>query len=104
MQPWPPLADGGRLHWLGFEPSHQDIQRHLHFFLLRPELRQLPACPADLGSCDSPASSSHSHNIHGVLVASCTPDLEITTDRPGGGDGVPGRFPPCTDSTVAALL
>lgn len=99
MQLRSPLADRGRLRWPGSEPSHQDFRHHLHFFLLRPELGQLPACPADPGGSDSPASSSHSHNIRGLPVASCTPDLEITTNRPGGGDGVPGWFPPHTDST-----
>lgn len=59
----------------------------------------------DPGSTDSPASSSHSHNIHVVLVASCTCDLEITTVHPLCGYSLSSRFPPGKDGTwaVAAL-
>lgn len=66
-------------------------------FILRPgdSLHVLP----DLGNTDSPASSSHSRNIHVVLVASCTYDLEITTVHPLCGYGLSSRFPPGRDST-----
>lgn len=64
-------------------------------FILGPgnSLHVLP----DLGSTDSPTSSSHSHNIHVVPVASCTCDLEITTGHPLCGYGLSSQFPPGQD-------
>ena len=51
----------------------------------------------DLGSTNSPASSSHSHSIHVALVASCMLDLEITTVHPLYEYGLLSRFPPGRD-------
>lgn len=48
----------------------------------------------DLGSTDNLASSSHSHNIHAALVASCKRDLEITTIHCVYEYGLSSRFPP----------
>lgn len=53
----------------------------------------------DLGSSDSPTSSSHLHNVHVLLVVSCTPDLEITTVHSFHGYSLSSRFPPGRDST-----